>query len=77
MNRQRLSNVSVIDAGAVPSRPATSRLGLPLALGLFLSLLGALLYGVVAERLGQTLSTPEAVERRLDIPVLASVHHHA
>jgi uncharacterized protein involved in exopolysaccharide biosynthesis len=77
MNRQRLSNVSVIDAGAVPSRPANSRLGLPLALGLALSVLGALLYGVVAERLGQTLSTPEAVERRLDIPVLASVHHHA
>lgn len=72
MAEQKLSNIAIIDRGAVPSTPATSRL-FRFAIGLALALLSALVYPFLAEHLSQGMPTPDAVERRLGVAVLASV----
>jgi uncharacterized protein involved in exopolysaccharide biosynthesis len=70
---QKISNISVIDAGSVPTRPVGSRRAVRLALGAALAGLTAALYAFVAEHLSQGMSTPERVERRLQLPVLVSI----
>lgn len=68
-----VSNISVIDPGAVSARPAGSGRALKLVLVAFLAGLTAVIYAFVAEYLSQGMGTPESVQRRLDLPVLASV----
>ncbi|HEX9050435.1 MAG TPA: hypothetical protein VF841_07895 [Anaeromyxobacter sp.] len=72
MAEQKLSNLAIIDRGARPSVPATSR-AFRLLVGFLLALATALLYPFVAEYLSQAMSTPEALERGLHVPVLATV----
>ncbi len=72
MAEQKLSNIAIIDRGAQPSVPATSR-SFRFLVGFLLALASALLYPFVAEHLSQAMATPEAVERYLRVPVLATV----
>jgi uncharacterized protein involved in exopolysaccharide biosynthesis len=73
LGAQSISNISVIDPGSVPAQPAGSRRAVMLLLGAFLAGLSAVVYAFVAEYLSQGMATPEAVQRRLNLPVLASV----
>ncbi|OFX18866.1 MAG: hypothetical protein A2V77_17220 [Anaeromyxobacter sp. RBG_16_69_14] len=77
MNQHRISNVNVIDEGAVPTRPTGPGLGLRLAIGAALALLSAVIYAFAAELTGQGMSTPEAAEKRLNLPVLVSVKRYS
>ena len=70
---QSISNISVIDPGSLPSRPAGSPRAVRLLLGAVLAGLSAVIYAFVAEYLSQGMATPETVQRRLNLPVLASV----
>jgi uncharacterized protein involved in exopolysaccharide biosynthesis len=73
LDQMKVSNVSVIQGATVPTRHARPRVGLNLAVGVVFGLLSGLLYAIVAEYLSQSMSTPHAVERRLGLPVLATV----
>jgi uncharacterized protein involved in exopolysaccharide biosynthesis len=73
LGEQSISNISVIDPGSVPTQPAGSRRAVKLLLGAILAGLSAAIYAFIAEYLSQGMATPEAVQRRLSLPVLASV----
>jgi uncharacterized protein involved in exopolysaccharide biosynthesis len=73
LGEQSISNISVIDPGEPPAQPAGSRRAVWLVLGAAFAGLTAVIYAFVAEHLSQGMSTPETVQRRLNLPVLASV----
>jgi uncharacterized protein involved in exopolysaccharide biosynthesis len=73
LNRQKSANISVIQEAAVPARPVKPRKMLNIALGLILGALSGLGFAFASEFSAQGLSTPESVERRLRLPVLAAI----
>lgn len=73
LGEQSISNISVIDPGSVPAQPAGSRRAVRLLLGAILAGLSAVIYAFVAEYLSQGMATPETVQKRLNLRVLASV----
>lgn len=73
LNQQRSANISVIQAASVPTRPIKPRPLLSIALAAVLGLLVGLGVAFVTELSSQGLSTPESVERRLRLPVLATI----
>jgi uncharacterized protein involved in exopolysaccharide biosynthesis len=73
LGEQSISNISVIDPGSVPAQPAGSRRAVRLVLGAVLAGLSAVIYAFVAEYLSQGMGTPETVQKRLNLRVLASV----
>lgn len=74
MDRQKLANVSVVQKALVPERPISpnkrSNVMMAIILGGATSLGIALFFEFVVE---QSMSTPENVERRLELPVLATI----
>lgn len=74
MDQQKIGNVSVIQAAAVPSKPVRSRT-LNLGIGLLLGLFSGILYAFLAEHFTQRLSSPEGAAQRLRLPVLATVEY--
>lgn len=73
LGEQSISNISVIDPGSVPVKPAGPRRALKLVVAAILAGLTAVIYAFIAEYLSQAMATPEDVERRLRLPVLTSV----
>jgi uncharacterized protein involved in exopolysaccharide biosynthesis len=73
LGEQSISNISVIDPGSVPTQPAGSRRAVMLLVGAVLAGLSAVIYAFMAEYLSQGMGTPESVQKRLNLPVLASV----
>jgi uncharacterized protein involved in exopolysaccharide biosynthesis len=68
-----ISNINVVQPATFVAKPSSPSLTLMLALGVFLSTLGAILTALVAEQLDRSLRTPEQIERELEVPVLFSV----
>jgi uncharacterized protein involved in exopolysaccharide biosynthesis len=75
MNRSKLANISVIQAAAVPSKPVRPKKGLNMLLSLFIGGFSGLGLAFVSEHLSQGLTTPDSAERRLGLPVLATISH--
>ena len=73
MNRQKMANVSVIQPAAVPAKPVKPKKVLNIILGVILGACAGLGYAFFSEYTSQGFSTPEQVERRLGLPVLATV----
>lgn len=73
MNRNKLANISVIQAAAVPAKPIRPKKMLNLVLSLFIGSFGGLVVSFAAEQFSQGLSTPEGVEKRLGLPVLTTI----
>jgi uncharacterized protein involved in exopolysaccharide biosynthesis len=73
MNRLKMTNISVIQGAAVPDDPIKPRKKLNLAIGIILGGLLGIGLAFLAEFLSQSFSTPNSVERRLGVPVLAVV----
>jgi len=69
----RLENVKVISPASVPIRPATPNLPLNLTLGLILALVVGFSTAFFLEYWDDSLKVPEDVERRLGVPVFASI----
>jgi uncharacterized protein involved in exopolysaccharide biosynthesis len=69
----KISNISVVQPATYPVKPVRPRKMLNLALGLFLGVFGGIGLAFFSEYTAQGLSTPESVEKRLGIPVLATI----
>ena len=72
LDRQRRSNVSIVQAPSVPLQAKSMR-PVILLVGFFLSVCAALLTAFVSALMRDTFLTPSQVERRLGLPMLAAV----
>jgi uncharacterized protein involved in exopolysaccharide biosynthesis len=75
MNRQKMSNVSVIQAATPPAKPIKPKKALNMVLGIILGVVSGLGYAFFSEYASQGLSTPESVEKRLGLPVLTTISY--
>lgn len=75
MNRQKMANVSILHAASIPTTPVKPRMGYNFILALVLGSISGLGLGFVSEYTRQGISTPEAAEKRLDLPVLGSIQN--
>lgn len=73
MNRKKMANISIMQAATVPVKPIKPRKGLNILLSIFLGAAAGLGYAFVSEYSSQGLSTPESVEKRTGLRVLAAV----
>ncbi|HJV66438.1 MAG TPA: GNVR domain-containing protein [Geomonas sp.] len=73
MNRLKLANVSVIEKAAPPISPVSPKRPRIIALGVILGAMAGVGLAFVAEFATQSFSTPESVEGRLGLPVLAAI----
>ncbi|MFH1083559.1 MAG: GumC family protein [Pseudomonadota bacterium] len=73
---EKISNISVVQPATYPAKPVRPRKALNLALGLFLGIFGGLGLAFFSEYMAQDLSTPESAEKRLGIPVLATINYN-
>ena len=69
----RMSNISIVQPATHDLKPVRPRLLLNFGLGLVLAVCASLGLAFVAERLDPSVKTPEDVEQRLGLAVLASV----
>jgi uncharacterized protein involved in exopolysaccharide biosynthesis len=72
LDRQRKSNVSIVQRPTVPSEAKSPR-GIIVIVGLILSLAAALLVGFLSALWRDTFLTPGEVQRGLGLPLLATV----
>jgi uncharacterized protein involved in exopolysaccharide biosynthesis len=75
MNRHKMANVTIIQQATVPAEPVKPRLGYNFVLALILGSISGLGLAFFSEYTGQSLSTPEGTEKRLELPVLGSVQN--
>ncbi|MFH1703496.1 MAG: GNVR domain-containing protein [Nitrospirota bacterium] len=73
MNRQKMANLSVIQAAAVPTKPIKPKKGLNIFLSVILGAVSGLGYAFFSEYTAQGLSTPEDAEKRLNLPVIVTI----
>lgn len=73
MNRNKLANVSVIQAASIPPKPIRPIKLLYLALGIVFGTVTSIGFAYFSEYTSQVFSTPESAERRLGLPVLATI----
>jgi polysaccharide biosynthesis protein PslE len=73
LNRQNISNITIIQPPTTPGNPLPSKRPLKLILGFMFGLLTGLGYAFFSELTSQSFSTPEQIERRLRLPVLCSI----
>ena len=73
LETNKISNISVVQAATASLKPVRPRKALNLALGLFLGIFGGLGLAFFSEYLDHSLRTPQDVEEKLDLQVLASI----
>ena len=72
LDRERIVNVAISEAAAVPALPASPRWPFLLSIALLISAVFAVITTFVLDRMDPTLRTPEEVEASLEVPVLAA-----
>ncbi len=73
MNRQKLANISVIQAAVVPSKPIKPKKALNILLSIILGAVSGLGFAFLSEYTSQRFTSPESVEQRLGLPVLVTI----
>ena len=73
MNRRKMAYVSVIQEAQAPFKPVAPRRMLDLLGAVILGLVSGIGYAFLSEYYSQGISTTANVEKRLDLPVLATV----
>jgi uncharacterized protein involved in exopolysaccharide biosynthesis len=73
LNRKKIANISIVESAAVPIKPVRPRKTLNIVLSIFLGAIAGLGFAFFLEHNGQCMSTAESVERRIGLPVLASI----
>ena len=73
LDTDKVSNVSIVDSASQPMDPVSPRKIRDIFLGLLLGLFGGIALAFILEFLDDSLNTIEETERRLGLPVLASV----
>ncbi len=69
----KVANVSVVQPGTLSMKPVWPKKGITVLLGVFLGLFGGIGFAFFMEYLDDSLKTAEDVEKRLGLPVLASL----
>jgi uncharacterized protein involved in exopolysaccharide biosynthesis len=75
LNRQKIANISIIQSAIVPTKPIKPRKTFNIVVGVILGVVLGVGIAFLSEYASQGLSTPESVERRLGLPVLATVEN--
>ena len=73
MNRQKLANISVIQAAVAPSKPIKPKKALNILLSIILGAVSGLGFAFLSEYTSQRFTSPDSVEQRLGLPVLATI----
>ena len=73
MDTEKIANLSIVEPASAPISPNRPRILVNVAVSVLLGGLLSLLAMVAAERLGHTFGKAEDVEKRLGVPVLASI----
>lgn len=73
MNRLKMANISVIQKAVAPAEPIKPKKRMNIALSIVIGLVAALGMAFLSESRSQSFSTPEQVENRLYLPVLAAI----
>lgn len=73
METTKISNISVIQKASASLKPVKPRKTLNLALGFFLGIFGALGLAFFSEYLDHSIKTPQDVEEKLELQLLASI----
>ncbi len=69
----RISNINIVQPATFEAKPVSPRPMVNLALGIAVGLFGGLALAIAADRADHSFRTPDCIERRLDLPVLASI----
>jgi uncharacterized protein involved in exopolysaccharide biosynthesis len=75
LNLHKMANIAVIQQASIPTEPIKPRMGYNLLLALILGCVSGFGLAFFSEYAGQSLSTPQAAEKKLDIHVLGSIEH--
>lgn len=73
MNRLKMSNISVIQEASAPAKPVKPKKRLNIAMGIIFGICAGFMLAYLSESMSQSFSTPEQVENRLCLPVLAAI----
>ncbi len=73
LEMKKISNISIVQPATVLMEPVRPRKGLNLILGFILGLLGGVGLAFFSEYLDHSLKTPQDVEEKLQLPLLASI----
>ncbi len=73
MDRQKMTNIRVVQTGAIPTKPIKPKKKLNILIGFMLGLFGGLGVAFFKEYLSQGLNSIKSVEKHLNLPVLAIV----
>lgn len=73
LDKQEVSNVSVVQGATKPLEPIRPKRGRNIALGVLLGILGGIGLAFVLDYVDDSMRTDADVERRLGLPVLASI----
>ena len=75
MDELKMDNISVIQEAKVPAHPIKPNIPLNVIMSIFLGGFSGIGLAFLSEYLGHGLSTPEEVENRLGLPVIASISY--
>lgn len=70
---QKISNISIVQAASYPVKPIRPKKLTNLAIGIFLGIFGGLSLAFITEFMDHTFRKPEDIERRLNLPALATL----
>jgi len=73
LDREKISNISVVQPATFPTRPVPQRRTLKLALGILVGILGGIGLAFFFEHIDNSIRTPAEVEEKLLLPALASI----
>jgi capsular exopolysaccharide synthesis family protein len=73
LEREKISNISVVQPATFATLPVSQRKSFKLALGLLAGILGAIGLTFFFEYIDHSIRTPEEVEKKLLLPTLASI----
>jgi len=73
LDREKISNISVVQPATFPMFPVSQRRSLKLALGILAGILGGIGLAFFFEHIDHSIRTPEEVEEKLLLPTLASI----
>lgn len=73
LDRQKMANITVIQKATIPTSPVKPKRGMNILIALALGPIAGVGLAFASELTRQDLSTPQAVEKRLAIPVISTV----
>ncbi|HVC93481.1 MAG TPA: GNVR domain-containing protein [Pirellulales bacterium] len=69
----RISNINIVQPATFEAKPVSPRPLVNMALGIAVGLFGGLALAIASDRADHSFRTPDCIEHRLDLPVLASI----